>query len=210
MATDDEIAIPAGLPDQKADAVTLADDYSGHGIEIEEIISNRPPHIVRWGTVYFALVLLLILFICWCIQYPDGIAIKARLTALPGSTAAVIKTPGHISNVTSGTAGAVYWATAYLSPADVKKISAGQAVRLTFPSHPSAEYGSVTGTVIFVSPIATDSGYITRIGLPGRLITNYNKEIHVSEGLQAEGEIITGEVRLLGKIWDNIIKQVER
>jgi Cation efflux system protein CusB domain 1 len=210
LATDDEIAKPAGLPDHKADAVTLADNYSGHGIEIEEIISNRPPHIVRWGTVYFSLVLLLILFICWCIQYPDGLAIKARLTAIPGSTAAGIKTPGHISNADSGTAGAVYWATAYISQADVKKISAGQAVRLTFPSHPSAKYGNVTGTVIFVSPIATDSGYITRIGLPVKLITDYNKEIQVSEGLQAEGKIITGDVRLLDKIWDNIIKQGER
>ena len=36
------------------DAFIVENDFSEHGNEVEEIISKKPPFIVRWGTTFFS------------------------------------------------------------------------------------------------------------------------------------------------------------
>jgi multidrug resistance efflux pump len=73
--------------------------FSEHGNEIEEIISNRLPPIVRWGTVYFFFLLLLIALICWFIKYPDIVAAGARLNSVNAPKQVITRTEGKLIKI---------------------------------------------------------------------------------------------------------------
>ncbi len=103
-----------------------------------------------------------------------------------------------------------YYAEVYIPQTNFGKIKMGQEVLLKFPSYPSAEYGSVKGKIDFISNITTDSGYLAKVILPNGLATSYKKQIQFREGLQAQGEIITANMRLLQRFYYSIVKQVER
>jgi multidrug resistance efflux pump len=103
-----------------------------------------------------------------------------------------------------------YYAEVYIPQTNFGKVKTGQEVLLKFPAYPSAEYGSVKGSIDFISNISTDSGYLAKVTLPNGLNTSYKKQIQFREGLNAQGEIITANMRLLQRFYYNIIKQVER
>lgn len=90
------------------------------------------------------------------------------------------------------------------------KVKKGEEVLLKFSSYPSQEFGSVSGKLDFISAIPSDSGYIARIILPYGLRTNYNKEVQYREGLTANAEIITKNMRLIERLYYNLRKQAER
>lgn len=102
-----------------------------------------------------------------------------------------------------------YYAQLYVPQANFGKVKLGQEVLIKFPSYPFQEYGSVKGRIDFISNIPTDSGYLTKLSLPNALTTSYLKEVQFREGLQAQGEIITQNMRLLQRFYYNIIKQVD-
>jgi HlyD family secretion protein len=90
------------------DTITVTEDvfimkntFSDHGNEMEEIISKKPPFIVRWGTVFFFFLLLLIGLIFWFIQYPDIVVAKAKLTSLNAPKAIVTKSEGQLVKLTA-------------------------------------------------------------------------------------------------------------
>jgi HlyD family secretion protein len=83
-------------------------------------------------------------------------------------------------------------------------------VLLKFPSYPFEEYGSVKGAVDFISNIPTDSGYIAKVILPNGLHTNYKKQVQYREGLIAQGEIITKNMRLLERFYYNMVKNIKQ
>jgi multidrug resistance efflux pump len=103
-----------------------------------------------------------------------------------------------------------YYAEVYIPQTNFGKVKMGQEVLLKFPAYPSAEYGSLKGKIDFISNINTDSGYLARVTLPNGLNTSYKKQIQFREGLNAQGEIITANMRLLQRFYYNIVKQVER
>ncbi|MBX9838132.1 MAG: hypothetical protein K2X69_07410, partial [Silvanigrellaceae bacterium] len=49
---------------------------------IDEIISEKPSFLVRWGTLLFLFMLIIFFIICWFIQYPDVITTPAKLTSI--------------------------------------------------------------------------------------------------------------------------------
>lgn len=102
-----------------------------------------------------------------------------------------------------------YYAEIFIPQANFGKIRNGQDVLLKFPSYPFSEYGSVKGKIDFISNIGTDSGYLARVNLPEGLKTSYNKQIQFRNGLLAQGEIITENLRLLERFYYNIVKQVK-
>ena len=59
----------------------MKNTFSEYGNEIDDLISRKAPFMVRWGTTYFFLLLLLIGLVSWFIQYPDVIQAPGRLTA---------------------------------------------------------------------------------------------------------------------------------
>lgn len=105
---------------------------------------------------------------------------------------------------------AQYYAEIYIPQANFGKVKTGQDILLKFPAYPFQEYGSVKGKIDFISNISTDSGYLAKVNLPAGLNTNYNKQVQFRDGLLAQGEIITKDMRLLQRFYQNIIKQVKK
>jgi multidrug efflux pump subunit AcrA (membrane-fusion protein) len=103
-----------------------------------------------------------------------------------------------------------YYAEVYILQSNFGKVKTGQEVLLKFPSYPFQEYGSVSGKIDFISNIYTDSGYLGKVILPNGLNTSYKKQIQFRDGLTAQGEIITQDMRLLQRFYYNIVKQVKK
>jgi multidrug resistance efflux pump len=103
-----------------------------------------------------------------------------------------------------------YYAEIYIPQTNFGKVKTGQEVLLKFPSYPFQEYGSVNGKINFISNINTDSGYVAKVILQNGLNTTYKKQVQFRDGLQAQGEIITQDMRLLQRFYYNIIKQVKK
>ncbi len=103
-----------------------------------------------------------------------------------------------------------YYAQIIIPQSNLGKVHIGQKVLLKFPSYPSEEYGVVKGRIDFISYIATDSGYYAKVGLVNGLKTNYNYRIQYRDGLEAQAEIITKNMRLLKKFYFNIAKQIQK
>jgi multidrug efflux pump subunit AcrA (membrane-fusion protein) len=104
---------------------------------------------------------------------------------------------------------AQYYAEVHIPQANFGKVKMGQQVLLKFAAYPFQEYGSLKGRIDFISNISTDSGYLAKIILPDGLNTNYKKQIQFRDGLTAQGEIITKNMRLLQRFYYSIVKQVQ-
>lgn len=78
---------------------TLKNTFADHGNEIDEIISKKPPVLVRWGTAYFFVMLLLLALITWYIQYPEIVMAKARLNAVNAAKQSITKTAGKLIKI---------------------------------------------------------------------------------------------------------------
>ena len=103
-----------------------------------------------------------------------------------------------------------YYAEIVIPQANFGKVQIGQEVLLKFPSYPFQEYGSVKGRITFISDIPTEEGYLSKVTLPKALKTTFGKTIQFRNGLQANAEIITKDMRLLERFYYNISKQLER
>jgi multidrug efflux pump subunit AcrA (membrane-fusion protein) len=100
-----------------------------------------------------------------------------------------------------------YYAEAYIPQNNFGKVKQGQKVLLKLPAYPYQEFGSLEGRLEFISNIATDSGYIAKVTFSHGLKTNYNKPVQYKDGLLAQGEIITEDLKLSDRLI-NSVKQV--
>jgi HlyD family secretion protein len=101
-----------------------------------------------------------------------------------------------------------YYAEVYIPQTNFGKVKKGQNVLLKFPAYPFQEYGSVPGKLDFISNISTDSGYLAKVVLPAGLNTNYSRQIQFRDGLTAQGEIITVNMRLLQRFYYSVVKNI--
>ena len=91
------------------------------------------------------------------------------------------------------------------------KVEVGQKVVLKFNAYPWQEFGTVTGKVGYISPVPTDSGYyLAKVVLPNNLETNYKKNIPFVEGLIAQTEIITKDLRLAESLYYDLVKTIKK
>lgn len=103
-----------------------------------------------------------------------------------------------------------YYAEMLITQNNFGKVKTGQDVLLKFPAYPSTEFGSIKGKIDFISSIPTDSGYLARVSLPEGLKTNYGKQLQYRDGLIAEGQVITKNMRLLQRFYYNLYGQLRR
>lgn len=90
---------------------------------------------------------------------------------------------------------------AYLPRDGSGKVKPGQVVKLKFDSYPYYEFGAVDGRVESVAQVSKDNEYLTEISLPNGLQTNYNKKLDFKQEMQANGEIITEDLRLIDRVF---------
>jgi HlyD family secretion protein len=63
---------------------------------ITELISARLPFVVRWGTLLFFLLLCVLVFIAWLVQYPDVVYAKAKINSVNPPREIVAKSNGRL------------------------------------------------------------------------------------------------------------------
>lgn len=90
------------------------------------------------------------------------------------------------------------------------KIQEGQQVLVRFSGYPDQEFGTVTGQVNYLSDIPVrDSLFIGKIDFPQGLTTNYGQDLPPRNAMMGQAEIITQDMRLLERFYNNIAKQLE-
>lgn|GEM_PF-3297132 len=166
------------------------DTFPERGNELEAFISKRPPYFVRWGTVYFFILLVLIATVCRFIPYPERITARGRLNAInaPHSAYIEILIPSY----------------------NFGKVKTGQEVIIKFQAYPYEQFGSVTGRIAHINTPPTDSGFLAKVILPKGLHTNYNRSLQYQNGLSAQADIIIKNTSLLERFYANLKKQVSR
>jgi multidrug resistance efflux pump len=84
------------------------------------------------------------------------------------------------------------------------KIEAGQRVNIKLDNYPYKEYGMVNGKVESISETTRDNLYLVNVSLPQGLRTSYNKELDFKQEMTGTAEIITKDLRLLERIFNQI------
>ena len=97
-----------------------------------------------------------------------------------------------------------YFAEVYIPQNNFGKIKQGQKVLLKLPAYPFQEFGAITGKLDFISAIATDTGYSAKVLLSNGLLTNYKKQVQYHEGLSAQAEIITEDLKLSDRLLNQL------
>lgn len=103
-----------------------------------------------------------------------------------------------------------YFAEIEIPQSNFGKVSVGQQVLLRFQSYPFQEYGSVIGKIVFISHISNGNGYLAKVVFTNGLTTTYKKQVQYRDGLLANAEIVTKDMRLLERFYFNIIRQIKK
>ncbi|WAC42190.1 HlyD family efflux transporter periplasmic adaptor subunit [Pedobacter sp. SL55] len=102
-----------------------------------------------------------------------------------------------------------FYAEMYIPQSNFGKVKLGQKVLFKFPSYPYQEYGIVEGHIDFISKIGTDSGYLSKVKFMNKLSITYNKDLHYKDGMIANAEIVTKDMKLIERFYYKIIKLVK-
>lgn len=152
--------------------------------ELQTIISRRPGWIIRWGNLFFLLILVSFFYITWLISYPDVVRGTLTIHRLSGNN---------------------FYGRLEVPATAMQELKKGQPVIVKVAGYPVARYGYIAGTIDLV-PDATARPVRTAItiSLPPGLKTNYGQQIAYTEGLKADAEILTGR----RKLFDRFLQQL--
>ena len=93
------------------------------------------------------------------------------------------------------------------------KVKINDQVNIQFDNYPHLEYGMVKGYVSNISEVPDDDFYTVEVVFPAGLRTYYDIEIHFSQNMQGNAEILTDKKRMLQRVLNPIrsaiSKQVE-
>lgn len=93
-------------------------------------------------------------------------------------------------------------ATSYVPIMGFGKIKTGQKVRIKLDNYPFREFGYLIGEVNEISQIAHNEEYLTYISLENGLHTSYNKKLPFKPEISGTVEIITDDLRLMERIFN--------
>lgn len=88
------------------------------------------------------------------------------------------------------------------------KIALGQKAIVYFNNYPSAEYGTLSATVLKIAPIPTEEQYEVLLALPTDWVTNYEMTIPKQHNMMASIAIQTKEYTLLERIFAGLIDAI--
>ncbi|MCW5909674.1 MAG: HlyD family efflux transporter periplasmic adaptor subunit [Cyclobacteriaceae bacterium] len=63
---------------------------------LQDIVSNKPGLLIRWGNFFFLTIFCLVIITCWFIKYPDVIPASAKLTSINAPKPIVSLTGGKL------------------------------------------------------------------------------------------------------------------
>lgn len=89
------------------------------------------------------------------------------------------------------------------------KIREGQEVLVRFSGYPDYEFGSVKGKIAYFSEFPVqDSIFLAKVNFKNGFETNYGKKLKPTSGMTGSAEIITQDMKLLERIYNNITKNL--
>lgn len=86
------------------------------------------------------------------------------------------------------------------------KIKLNQKVRIKLDNYPFHEFGLLNGVVSEISLIPNEESYIIKIQLSNGLITNYNKPIKYQPHMSGVAEIVTEDLRIIERVFNQFRK----
>jgi multidrug resistance efflux pump len=86
------------------------------------------------------------------------------------------------------------------------KIVKGQPVRIKLQDFPYKEFGLVNGRVQSISLVARDSAHLVLVDIDYPLTSSYGKPIPFKQQMAGDAGIITEDVRLIGRVFNEIRK----
>ena len=86
------------------------------------------------------------------------------------------------------------------------KVQKGQKVRMKFANFPYQEFGQLLGEVYEVSNIPTKEGYFLKVKLSNGLTTSYQQEISYQPEMMGVAEVVTDDLRLIERVFNNFRK----
>lgn len=96
-----------------------------------------------------------------------------------------------------------------ISQASFGKIEKGQRVLVRFSGYPYHEFGSVMGEIEYISEFPVGEGELfAKVRFPEGLKTNYGNKLTPANGMEGEAEIITQDMRLLKRVYNNLTKEL--
>lgn len=102
-----------------------------------------------------------------------------------------------------------YFGELSVSQQSFGRVEVGQRVLVRFSGYPYHEFGSVYGEVEYFSEFPVrDSLFFAKVRFPDGLLTSYGHEIPPKNGMTGTAEIITQELRLLQRVYNNITKEL--
>lgn len=155
------------------------DNIELHCEEVQEIMGNVPPWILRWGILAIAFVTVMFFAVCYLFRLPETI---------DGNAIIAISKNNIIAKM-------------LVVDSKVSKIKIGQEVKISLDRYPSSRYGYIIGFVNSISDIPNrDNEYTIWIRLPHRLVTDANVDIPLKTIQRGESKIIIGNVRLINRL----------
>lgn len=91
-----------------------------------------------------------------------------------------------------------------LPGAGTGKVEVGQRVQIKFDSYPFREFGMVAGEVTGISLVMRENIESISVRLPEGLRSSYDKLIVFKQGMQGTAEIITEDLRLFERIFNQL------
>ena len=96
-----------------------------------------------------------------------------------------------------------------ISQASFGKIEVGQQVLVRFSGYPYHEFGSVMGEIEYISEFPIGEGELfAKVRFPEGLKTNYGNKLTPADGMEGDAEIITQDMRLLKRVYNNLTKEL--
>ncbi|WP_299108275.1 HlyD family efflux transporter periplasmic adaptor subunit [uncultured Tenacibaculum sp.] len=91
------------------------------------------------------------------------------------------------------------------------KIAIGQRVNVKLENYPDYEFGVLKGIVNNISVVSDKEGFYTiDVLLPEKLVTSYDKEIEFKHEMRGTAEIITEDLRLIERFFNQFRKVLSR
>lgn len=82
------------------------------------------------------------------------------------------------------------------------KVEVGQKVNIKLDNYPYQEYGMILGEVQTKSSVPKNNSYTLTLSLPNGLTSSYNKELSFDREMQGTAEIITKDLRILERVFN--------
>lgn len=86
------------------------------------------------------------------------------------------------------------------------KVEVGQQVKIRLDNFPSAEYGQLKGVVQSISAIPNEDKYLIKVGLTNGLLSTYNKKLTYSPEMTGQADIVTEDLRIVERIFNQFRK----